>query len=198
MKTKAMLLSLSYVLTIMFSVSLLTTTIMPHTLLAQTTTTNLLSYQNSIYGIKIQYPSNWEKQENGTKQDTQTDVVTFHVATAFPVVNSNANFDITIDDISDQKRTLTQYANQSVADLKQSLTDFKLIESNTSSVVIAGLPAYKIVYTSADGSNILKTMEIGVMKGDKVYILTYEAGMPVYIKYSPTIQKMIDSFQITK
>lgn len=76
-----------------------------------------------------------------------------------------ANLDITIDDISDQKMTLTQYANQGVADLKQSLTDFKLIESNTSSVVIAGLPAYKIVYTSADGNNILKTMEIGVLKG---------------------------------
>jgi len=104
------------------------------------------------------------QQENGTRQDTQTDVVTFHVATAFPVVNSNANRDITIDDISDQKITLTQYANQSVADLKQSLTDFKLIESNTNSVVITGLPAYKTVYTSADGSNILKTMEIGVIK----------------------------------
>jgi hypothetical protein len=122
--------------------------------IAQTTTptktTNsnafLIYENNSTLGVKIQYPSNWEKQENGTKQDTQTDVVTFHS----PIVNSNANLDITIDDISDQKgMTIIQYANQNLADLKQSLTDFKLIESNTNSVVIAGLPAYKTVYTLA-------------------------------------------------
>ncbi len=67
------------------------------------------------------------------------------MVTAFPVVNSNANFDITIEDISDQKMTPTQYADQSMADLKQSLTNFKLVESNTNSVVIAGLLAYKTV-----------------------------------------------------
>lgn len=61
MRTRARL-PLLYPLAIMFSLSLLATTattIMPHTLLAQgTNTTNLLTYQNSTYSIKIQYPSN--------------------------------------------------------------------------------------------------------------------------------------------
>jgi len=83
-------------------------------------------YRSPVYGIQIQYPSSWEKQENATKQDTPADVVTFLA----PEVNSNANFDITIEDISDEKGILLpQVANQSMADLKQSLTNFKLIES---------------------------------------------------------------------
>jgi eukaryotic-like serine/threonine-protein kinase len=194
MDTKEIL-SIPCVIVVIFSTSLITTAIMPHTLLAQTTPANLLTYQNSTFGIKIQYPSNWEKQENGTRQDTQTDIVTF----LSPVINSRANLDVSIDDISGEKGiSLTQYANQNIADLNQSLPDAKLIASNTNNVVIAGLPAYRMVYTSADGSTILKTMEIGAMKGDKVYILTYEAAMQEYAKYLPVIQRMIDSFQITK
>jgi hypothetical protein len=41
-------------------------------------------------------------------------------------------------------------------------------------------------------------LEIGVMKGDKVYILVYEAGLNEYDKYLPTIQQLVNTFQITK
>ncbi|MFZ0894237.1 MAG: hypothetical protein WAZ77_07020 [Candidatus Nitrosopolaris sp.] len=46
------------------------------TVFAQQTTkstTNFLPYVNSTDGIKLQYPSRWDKEENGTKQDTETD-----------------------------------------------------------------------------------------------------------------------------
>ncbi len=175
---------------------LLAIAITPHNLLAQvkTTTTNFLPHQNSTYGIKIQYPSDWQKQENGTKQDTQTDIVAFYA----PASNTNANLDLSIDDISDETGiSLTQYANNSLTDLKQSLTNFKLIESSNNNH-ISGLSAYRIVYTSNDGDNITKTLETGTIKGDKVYILTYETGVSEYAKFLPIVQKMIDSFQITK
>ena len=64
-----------------------------------TTATNFLPYENSTYGIKVQYPSSWDKQENGTRQDTETDLVTFYP----PSTNSNASLDISIDNISDEK-----------------------------------------------------------------------------------------------
>lgn len=175
---------------------LLVIAIAPHNLLAQVkpTTTNFLPYQNSTYGIKIQYPSDWQKQENGTKQDTQTDIVTFYA----PASNTNANLDFSINDISDEKGiSLAQYANNSLTDLKQSLTNFKLIESNGNNHM-SGLPAYRIVYTSNDAHNVTKTLETGAIKGNKVYVLAYEAGISEYNKFLPIIQKMIDSFQITK
>jgi len=156
-------------------------------------TTNLLTYENSSYGIKIQYPSNWEKQENGTKQGSETDAVSFLP----PTINSNASLDISIDDISDEKGiTLAQYANNSIGDLKQSLKDFKLISSNTNSV-LAGLSAYKSIYTHADENTTFKDLEVGTIKGDKVYILAYEAGLNEYDKYLPTIQQLTNTFQIT-
>ena len=101
-----------------------------HTAFAQqttTSTTNILTYKNSTYGIKIQYPSSWDEEQNGTKQDTETDIITFYP----PAVNSNASLDVTMDDISDEKGvSLSQYASDDIGDLKQSLKDFKLISSD--------------------------------------------------------------------
>jgi hypothetical protein len=167
------------------------------TVFAQQTTkstTNFLPYVNSTYGIKLQYPSSWDKEENGTRQDTETSVVTFYP----PATNSNASLDISIDDISDEKGiALAQYASGGISDLKQSLKNFKLVGLTTNNV-LSGLPAYKSIYTYADQNTIFKDMEIGAIKGDKAYILTYEAGINEYEKYLPIIQELINSFQITK
>jgi eukaryotic-like serine/threonine-protein kinase len=154
----------------------------------------LLTYENSTYGIKIQYPSSWDQEENGTRQDTETDVVTVYA----PAINFSASLDISIDDISDEKGiALAQYANDGIIDLKQSLKDFQLIGSTTNNV-LSGLPAYISIYTYVDENITFEDMEIGAIKGDKVYILTYEAGMNEYDKYLPIIQQMINSFQIMK
>ncbi|MFZ0895930.1 MAG: PsbP-related protein [Candidatus Nitrosopolaris sp.] len=114
------------------------------TVFAQQTTkstTNFLPYVNSTYGIKLQYPSSWDKEENGTKQDTETDVL------SPPAINSNASLDVTVDSISDEKGiALAQYAGSGVSDLKQSLKNFKSVGLATNSV-LAGLPAYKSIYT---------------------------------------------------
>ncbi len=169
---------------------------MSQTLLAQSAPANLLTYQNSTAGITLQYPSNWVKQENGTRQDTQTDLVTFTP----PTINSNASLDITVDDITDSMgTTLAQYASDEIGSLKQQFAsnDFKLIESK-SSIILAGLPAYRIVYTSVDQNTTTKDMEIGAIKGGKVYLLTYEAGPNEYDKYLPIALKMIDSFKLIK
>ena len=191
-------LSTPCVIAVIFSTSLITTSliaIMPHTLLAQSAPANLLTYQNSTAGIKLQYPSNWVKQENGTRQDTQTDLVTFT-----PTINSNASLDITVDDITDSlSTTLAQYASDEIGSLKQQFAnnDFKLIESK-SSIILAGLPAYRIAYTSVDQNTTTKDMEIGAIKGGKVYLLTHEAGPNEYDKYLPIALKMIDSFKLIK
>jgi eukaryotic-like serine/threonine-protein kinase len=173
MKNKSIL---STLVLIMIKSYLYPTVATKQTVFAQQTTkptTNFLPYVNSTYGIKLQYPSSWDKEENGTRQDTETDVVTFSP----PAVNSNAGLDISIDNISDEKGIpLTQYASDSISDLKQSLKNFKLVGSTTNNI-LAGLPAYKSIYTYIGENTIFKDMEIGAIKGDKVYILTYEAGI---------------------
>jgi serine/threonine-protein kinase len=198
MKNKAIVSTLVLIVCISY---LYPTVATKQTVFAQQTTkstTNFVAYENSTYGIKLQYPSSWDKEENGTRQDTVTDVVTFFP----PAINSNASLDISIDDISNEKGiALSQYANNSISDLKHSNAtnpkSFKLVALTTNNM-LSGLSAYKLIYTLADQNTIFKDMEIGAIKGDKAYILTYEAGTNEYDKYLPIIQQLINSFQITK
>jgi len=194
MKNKSILFTLVLIVIISYVYPTVPT---KQTVFAQQTTkptTNFLPYVNSTYGIKLQYLSSWDKEENGTRQDTETDVVTFSP----PAINSNASLDISIDDISDEKGiALAQYASSGVSDLKQSLKNFNLVGLTTNNV-LAGTNTNKSIYTYVDQNTIFKDMEIGAIKGDKAYILTYEAGTNEYDKYLPIIQEMINSFQITK
>jgi eukaryotic-like serine/threonine-protein kinase len=73
-----------------------------------------------------------------------------------------------------------------------------MLVSITTNNVLAGLSAYKSIYTYVGENTTFKDMEIGAIKGDKAYILTYEAGINEYDKYLPIIQELINSFQITK
>jgi hypothetical protein len=155
-----------------------------------TTTTNLLTYENSTNDIKMQYPSSWGSDD---KNVTSPDVVVFYPH----AINSSASLIVSVDDISDNKGiTLARYASDATNAIKHQTQGFKLIGSTTNNT-LAGLPAYKSKYTYLQNDTKVQGMEIGAKKGDKVYIFTYEAGPNEYDKYIPIVQQLIKSFQIT-
>lgn len=160
---------------------------------------NFLTYENPMFGIKILYPANWDKQQNASSSNgksngnsTLFDLVAFSP----PFKNTSdivGKLIVQIDNISDIKPiTLAQYANDTVSDLRQ---DFKVSESNAT---LAGNPAYKIVYTGQDSNVDLKALTVLTIKGDRAYIISYTAEPEKYTYYLPTVQKMIDSFEILK
>jgi eukaryotic-like serine/threonine-protein kinase len=170
MKNKSMLSTLVLIVIISYVYPNVAT---KQTVFAQQTTKstmNFLPYVNSTYWIKLQYPSSWDKEENGTRQDTETDVVTFSP----PAINSNASLDVTIDDILDEKGiTLAQYASGSTSDLNQSLKSFRLVGLTTNNAH-AGLPAYKSIYTYVGENAIFKDMEIGTIIGTTIIYQSYK------------------------
>src|SRR5438105_3921796 len=171
--------------------------IQPKEAIAQTpeqskNSSNFSTYENPIFGIKILYPSNWDKQENSSSSNNSTlyDIVTFSP----PLKNSSniiGKLAVKVDNISDIKpTTLANYTDAIISDLKQ---DFRVTESNTT---LAGNPAYKILYTGLEESVDLQAMLVMAIKGDRAYIISYTAEPENFSYYLPTVQKMIDSFEI--
>ena len=155
----------------------------------------MISYDNSTYGIRMQYPSNWQKEENVTSDNKSmlVDVVKFISPTKNASDPSSESLDIKIDNISDmQPITLAKYANNSIEDLGK---DFDIIKLDRNAS-LSNNPAYKLVYTGVEeGVNL---QEILTIKGDKAYIISYNAEPTKFSYYLPTLQKMINSFQIAK
>jgi len=159
----------------------------------------MLTYENSTYGIRMQYPSNWHKEENlssGSDNNSRlVDVVKFSSPTKNASDTFSESLDLKIDNISDiQPITLAKYANNSIEDLRK---DFDVIKLDRN-VSLSNNPAYKLVYNGVEEGVNLQAMLILTIKGDKAYIISYNAEPTKFSYYLPTLQKMIDSFQITK
>jgi hypothetical protein len=159
----------------------------------------ILTYQNSSYGIVIQYPANWTiDEEDSDPNDNITNIVTFisPFTSRFDIYPENLG--ISIDRLSNPNMTLEEYANSLILDYNKTLTDFKLIELNTNSTLGEGNnnPAYRLIYTDREDNINYKTMEIGTIIGDRVYYIEYIAEEKKYSNYLPVIQMMINSLEI--
>jgi hypothetical protein len=166
---------------------------------------DILTYQNTSYNIRIQYPANWTKDEQDfDSNDTITNIVTFFspLTSRFDIYSENLG--ISIEGLSNPNMTLEEYATSLINDYNKTLTDFNLIETDTTYITksyahivdLAENPAYKLVYTDKEDNINYETMEIGTIIGDKVYYIEYIAEEKKYSNYLPTIQMMINSLEI--
>ena len=183
-----------------------------------------LTYENSTYGIKMQYPTSWYKHlggytyelANGTSHDlvsfspiiaNQTAAINslrlhFHLTTpsesllkkTYPagIPDFNASLRLSIYYPGEKGKTLSQYASDEYG--------FGKLLGLTTNNTLGGLPAYRSTYASTTSFASLypeRSMHIGAIEGDKLFILIYDARPNEYDKYMPIVQQMINTFQIT-
>jgi hypothetical protein len=80
--------------------------------------------------------------------------------------------------------------------LISTFTNYQVIESTP--IVVNNIPAYKIVdvYSDSKFGNV-KTMDILILNGKKLYEMLFTSEPEKFDILLPTVQRMIDSFQIT-
>ena len=156
-------------------------------------------YQNVTYGVSMLYPSNWTQQNStGVEEDDRFIVVSQFFS---PVETDRyfANVVLAIDSMP-QTTSIEGYRSQSIDLYRQDpeFQEFQLLSSNIGNFTLAGMPAYsvEIAYTDPEfgPQNML---EVGRIVENRVYYIQYFADPPIYQKYFPIVQRMIESFQIT-
>lgn len=162
---------------------------------AQTIDNTSKRYENPTYEINIQYPSNWRVDEgNVYADDYVTDIVSFIAPIRSDTEDYAPSLSISIDNLPPN---LNEYFTRITSEYSDTYEDFKVIESDTNSI-LSGYPAYKIVFTDEEDGIDYKSMEIGTVIGDKVYFVTYYTEEEHYSDYLPTVQKMISSVEMTR
>ncbi|MFZ0513507.1 MAG: hypothetical protein WAM14_18015 [Candidatus Nitrosopolaris sp.] len=166
---------------------------------AQTSSNNgssilLLPFQNQAYGISIQYPFDWHKEERAqTKAGNLSEAVAFYspLKNAFlKVIELNSTQPLNV--------TLPQLLTAAITRDLHITRDFQITQASTN-VALAGKSAYLLVSTGGIFKDLrYQTMEIGTLSGDREYIIIYEALSSDYLTYLPAAKKMIDSFMLLK
>jgi hypothetical protein len=161
---------------------------------------NVLTYESSNCGFVVQYPANWQKVEfnKGIEEGTRNLVVNFLSPLEGPSDTFREYLIIQTTNVTSRDLSLKTFTAEQITFLKDSFPDFNILESNRSTTITSHI-AYEVVYTYSDPIiGKAKAMEIWIVNGGKVYILSYHADAAKYSKYLPTILKMIGSFVTVK
>jgi hypothetical protein len=129
-------------------------------------------YTNPAFNYTIQYPSYW----NVTVLNNSQSVI-FKV----PGEPNNPELKVQVEKLVPGLR-LDQYIKKRISILDGGLSSFITIDKQQ---------AYTLQWNHTTNSGI----EVLMIKGDKGYLLDYEADTTEYVVYYPTAQKMIQSFK---
>jgi hypothetical protein len=153
-----------------------------------------LTYQNPDFGIKMQYPSNWIKQQ---------DNLLLHTIVAFNLIHENI-FDFTNTTLAELDiRVYNAPQNETFAKLNigQINTQGQVIVTHykNSTTTLGGLPALKISsYFFGDVSQ--KEMQVWTFVPSKNVLIEfiYIAQPSKYSLYLPIVERMINSVEIAR
>jgi hypothetical protein len=145
-------------------------------------------------GLSLAYPKGWIANDlgNGTVRFStplRTDLMRFTVN----VVNIPPSL---------QNMTLDNIVELNLNTLKQQLSNFSLVETNTTNLSPENQTAHKIVYTNTNKDPNFplgfKTMQIFAIKDGQVVTISYVSEQSQYQRYLPTIERMLDSITFKK
>lgn len=138
----------------------------------------ILSYENSLYGLSLEYPSNWQKKEN--------------VGKALLVLSTPAgdNVNLMVQGQRSQNLTLEYYNQISM----EQLADLAVSSLEERETTLAGEPGYQVTYTINNGT--LKLWQVWMIKDNLAYLLTYTASAGNFDKYLSDVQAMVGSFRV--
>jgi len=148
-----------------------------------------LTYEDITTGISIQFPSNWEKSVN------LNNFVTFRAPPETDTRVYPAALGLKIQELTSQNVSLQEVTKVQMSELKKTNPDLKLSES--ASTTLAGKPAHKVVFSATDNNQVQrKALQLWTVIDNKAILITYQAQPDKYSSYLPTIEKMINSFQV--
>ena len=155
-----------------------------------TTQSLFLTYASPILGIEMQYPSSWKKLEhtNSVKFLSPLEGPSDRFREGLGIIAFPANN-------NDNRLSIDRIALETINIDREQLQDFQLIKSKAST--FDDNPSHVLVYTYTNPNSIkIKAMDVGILDGNKIYVISYFAELSKYPTYLLTIQKMIDSLEI--
>ena len=170
-------------------------------------TDHFLTYVNPVYGIKIDYPSDWNISIARNVKDTwvgpSPEINEYNIS----ITNQNVEIGHSpqvllkiLPKLRDQEQENIYGLGTGIELRKKMYHDFNLTEY--SPTTIAGIPAIRMVYSFVDrtgeSQNRMELLMTNDTKDKYRYSIEYNSVQPLYCKYLAVALKMMHSLQIDK
>lgn len=159
---------------------------------------NQVKIIDKTHGFSLVYPKDWSRQDTNTPIYSGTDGSTY---TVFPILRPPVTQSVdqgngTINIINSEEKTTFNSLKDYVSNQLAIISKYENYEAISSEgMTLAGLPAYKIIYTiTAEGRDI-KAMQVYILKENKGYVFTYRISPENYSTYENTANQILSSIQ---
>jgi hypothetical protein len=151
-------------------------------------------YESKQYGIKMQYPSDWDSSEETGPVDYSPDMI--FVAT-FTSPSNKESLDTAFSSFQIDKllspTTLEQHKKKRIEEYIADRPNVKDVVH--SDIMLSGRPAFRTDYIWTDNSN--KYIFVETITDDRHYTLAFVGEPDTFDKHITSIEKMIKSAEIT-
>jgi len=148
-----------------------------------------LTFDDPMSGVKLEYPSSWTKIQPGQPSaQSNIDLVAAFLRPEIQNTSSISRIGIGVQDLR-QDVKLDQYTPNQINAIKR--VNATILENGETK--IANNPGHKAVFTLENGK---KVMQMWTLKGNKAYIMAYQASPNEYSTNLPTFEKMVQSLEI--
>ncbi|MBC1279988.1 serine/threonine protein kinase, partial [Nostoc sp. UCD121] len=134
---------------------------------------SLKNYSNTVYGISIKYPTDWEKTV--TPDRITGNLVKFISPKEGNADNYLESLNLIVQDFPEPQKELEQFTKSYLDEIKQSYPNIKIIQEGKSQ--LSNTPAYQVVYSfEEDGMNI-KRLQIWMVKTNLTFHGMWKRGL---------------------
>ena len=179
--------------------------VLPLAMILSASVSQAADYKNDALGISCQYPEGWTTKENQMTKDP-TIVAGTAITFVSPKEDSKDPFRDTVGVVvrsyaSDM--TLQRFSDMQIKSA-QKMKDAKVLSSEDAQV--AGLPGHQIVFTAKQTlvpgkpgtEQALKLWKRWTVKGNKAYVVRYQATEDKYDQFYPKAEALAKSLSLSK
>jgi hypothetical protein len=156
--------------------------------------TDFTVYEDLKLGFRVKYYSQWT-----VEQVEGMDAVIFYSPLENERDTVQENVIVSVRKLQPgDPADIHQYVDRELAAMKEEYPELRVIESTATTM--EDNPAHKIVYITGEelAGELSITVQVGAIKGDNLYLLTYTSVISTYNKYLPIFEKMVSSFEIVE
>jgi eukaryotic-like serine/threonine-protein kinase len=161
--------------------------------------TNLRTFENAIFGLRMLYPSDWsitEVKSTLSPNASISAVAFFKAPMESPSDLYQENVIINMKGPSPDVLTLSGYTENTLETFRNMPT-IRLLQSFPNT--LAGFPAHMIVYSeNSQGIDIQKMQIWTIVNNTTAYVVTFGAEQIQFGRYLPTVEHIVSSIQINK
>ncbi len=152
--------------------------------------TQFVIYENSTFGIRTEFPKLWEFEVADNVSANPLKVVYFYNNPD----NLFGDFVIEIEKLGSVD-SIGDYVANTINQYRHNHDEFKLLSLSMNDK-LGGLRAYSILYSEKyNSTTTLKTIEVGTIRGSRVYFIEYYAFEDHFDRNLPIARKMINSIE---